>query len=311
MNTSPADPWGKLQAFMQRQPLLAYFFLAYAFSWVLTIPLLLSTWNVIPGDYTLGLYLKQWVGPALAAIIMIRVTEGKAGLLRLRQRIRQWRAGWRWYLFTLLGIPALALVGILIVRPGALASLKSLDASVLANYPLYFVGIFLGTGLPEEIGWRGFALPRMQQRHGPLASSVLLGTLWAFWHLLSFLLPAHGGGPGANLAASLINFAVFLVMVVALTIVITWVYNHTQGSLFIASLVHTAVDAPQLVWAPLFLEVGAANSTAGELGLNLAYLIAFGALAVMVLGLTHGRLGYEPRQEQPIGAGELRSQPAH
>lgn len=311
MNTAPADRWRELRAFMQRHPLLSYFLLAYAFSWVLTIPELLATWNVIPGDYTLGLYLKQWVGPALAAIIMTRVTEGKTGMLRLRQRIRQWRAGWHWYLIVLVGTPVLALTGILIVQPGALASLKSFDASVLGNYPLYFVGIFLGTGLPEEIGWRGFALPRMQQRHGPLVSSVLLGTLWAFWHLLSFLLPAHGGGPGVNLAASLINFAVFWAMVIALTLVITWVYNRTQGSVFIASLLHTAVDAPQLVWAPLFLGVGAANSTAGELGLNLAYLVAFGALAVLVLGLTHGRLGYEPLQEQTVRADKLRSQPAH
>lgn len=310
METLHTSPFGKLRQLMQRYPLLFYFFLTYTFSWIITIPILLSTWNIIPGDYSLGLYIKQWVGPALAAIIMTRVTEGQTGLLGLRQRIRQWRAGWQWYLFILLGIPVLILLGI-IVQQGGLSNLQDFDLRVLGNYPVYFIGIFFGTGLPEEIGWRGFALPRMQKRYGPLCSSLILGVMWAFWHVLSFLLPAHGGGPGVNLLASFVNFIVFLLMVVALTIIFTWVFNHTQGSILIASLVHTAVDAPQLVWAPLFLEVGAANSTTGEMGLNLSYLIVFGVLALLVLVLTRGKLSYQPGQDQPFTASELEAQPTH
>lgn len=310
METLHTSPFEKLRQLMQRYPLLFYFFLTYTFSWIITIPILLSTWNIIPGDYSLGFYIKQWVGPALAAIIMTRVTEGQTGLLGLRQRIRHWRAGWQLYVFILLGFPVLILLGI-IVQQGGLSNLQDFDLRELGNYPVYFIGIFFGTGLPEEIGWRGFALPRMQKRYGPLWSSLILGAMWAFWHVLSFLLPAHGGGPGVNLVASFVNFIVFLLMVVALTIIFTWVFNHTQGSILIASLVHTAVDAPQLVWAPLFLEVGAANSTAGEMGLNLSYLIVFGVLALLVLVLTRGRLGYPPNQDQPLTASELEAQPTH
>jgi membrane protease YdiL (CAAX protease family) len=248
------------------------------------------------------LYLKQWVGPALAAIIMTRTIEGETGMLSLRHRIRKWRVGWKWYLFILLGIPALVLLGIIIL-PDALSNFQGFSPRILVNYPVYFIGIFFATGLPEEIGWRGFALPRMQQRYGPLWSSVLLGILWAFWHLLSFLLPSHGGGPSVSFVTIFTNFSIFFVMVVAITFIFTWIFNHTRGSILIASLIHTAIDAPQLVWVPLFLNVGASNSSAGEMGLNIAYLIGFGVFALLIIIFTRGRLGYQPVQELSRGAG--------
>jgi membrane protease YdiL (CAAX protease family) len=237
--------------------------------------------------------MKQWVGPALAGIIMIRITGGKPGLSALKARIRQWRVDWLWYLFILLAIPALVLLG-LILLPDKFTHYQGFSPRLLMSFPVYFAGIFFATGLPEEIGWRGFAFPRLQKRFGPLKSSLLLGTLWAFWHLSSFLSPAHGGGPGASLVESFTNFIIFFGMVIALTFCFTWVYNHTRGSILIAALVHTAVDVPQLVLAPAFLEVGTVNSTAGEMALNLAYLFGFGLLAFVILIITRGRLGYKP-----------------
>jgi uncharacterized protein len=298
METTKLSILGNMQQSMRSRPLISYFLLAFAFSWILTIPDLLSTWNVLPGDYTLVLYLKQWAGPALAAIVMTRVIDGKPGLIRLRTSIRHWRAGWQWYVFILMGIPVLALIGV-ILQPGALANFKGLQPGILASFPFYFVGIFLATGLPEEIGWRGFALPRLQQRYTPLLSSLILGALWGVWHLIWFFLPTHGGGPGTTLSAMLMNFFVFFMMVVALTVIFTWVFNGTQGSLLIASLLHTAVDAPQMVWIPLFLNVGATNTSAGEMGLNLAYLMVFGVVALIILIFSRGRLGF-PSSPQPL-----------
>lgn len=291
---SPSTSSGLRHA-LRSHPLLGFFFLAYAFSWLISLPYALATWGLLAGDYTLGLALKQWVGPALAGLVMAWACEGPSGIVSMRRRTRQWRAGWRWYLFILLGVPAMILLGI-VAQPGALANFQGVPPIVLVSYPVYFVAVFIGVGMPEEIGWRGFALPRLQQRYGPLRGSLLLGALWAGWHLLYFLLPDHGGGPGADVAAVLINFAIFCALVMATTIIFTWVYNHTGGSVFIAALLHTAIDTPQLVWAPLFLDVGAANSTAGERGLDLAALIAFGALALLIVALTRGRLGYRPAE---------------
>ncbi len=252
-----------LRGIMRKYPLFSYFFLSYALSWIVSLPYVLSIWGVMPGNYTLGLMLKQWVGPALAGIIMTSVVTGKEGMRHLRQSCRQWRAGWQWYLFILLGVPALILLGI-VFQPGALAHFQSLPSRFLVNYLVNFMIVFFAIGLPEEIGWRGFALPRMQPRYGPLRGTLLLGVLWAFWHLLFFLMPDHGGGPGTDPVAVLNYFSMFFLLVLAMSILFTWVYNHTRGSVFIAGLLHAAIDTPQLVWLPLFLQVGTSNSTAGR-----------------------------------------------
>jgi membrane protease YdiL (CAAX protease family) len=287
----------RLFGIMRRYPLFFYFFLAYAFSWLISLLYVLSIWGVLPGDYTFLLILKQWVGPALAGIVMTFVTTGTEGFRRLRQSCRQWRAGWQWYLFMLFGVPGLILLGIGIL-PGVLANFQGLPQGFLVRYLVYFVIVFFGVGLPEEIGWRGYALPRMQPRYGPLLGTFLLGVGWAFWHLMFFLMPDHGGGPGTGFGAFLKNFSIFFLMVLAMSVLFTWVYNHTRGSVFIASFLHAAIDTPQLVWLPLFLEVGTSNSAAGEASLNLALLLTFGGLALLILILTRGRLGYRPEQEQ-------------
>jgi membrane protease YdiL (CAAX protease family) len=296
-----------LRQTMRNHPLLFFFLLSFAFSWIISTPAVLSAWGLLGGDYTIGLMLKQWVGPALAAYIMTSVIEGKSGLQSMPTRIRQWHVGWQWYLFILLGVPVLILLGILI-QPGTLARFQGLPSQFLVTYLLSFVAVFIGVGLPEEIGWRGFALPRMQPRYGPLLGTLLLGAVWGFWHLLYFLTPDHGGGPGTDFAAVFTNFLVFFLMVIALAIVFTWVFNHTRESVLIAALLHAAIDTPQLVWAPSFLDVGTSSSTAGETGYILAILIPFGVLALLIVILTRGRLGYDPNKNGSVGVEQASAQ---
>jgi len=280
------SPSRNLQDMMRKHPLFFFFLMSYAFSWIVLIPYLLSVWGVIKGNFDFLYIIKPFVGPTLAAIIMTRITEGKEGLHRLRQRLGQRRAPWQWYLLILVAIPTLILLGI-IIQPGTIASFEGLTPRLLVTYPLYFAVVFFGVALPEEIGWRGFALPRMQLRYGPLWGTLLLGILWCFWHLIFFLTPGHGGGPGASFTTFLTSFSYFFLMVMAITIIFTWIFNHTGGSVFIANLLHAAIDTPQLVWIPLFLAVD-------ETKLNLASLIAFGVPALLIVILTRGRLGYKP-----------------
>ena len=91
-----------------------------------------------------------------------------------------------------------------------------------------------------------------------------------------------------NLVTYLTNFSYFFLIVMAFAIIFTWVFNRTKGSIFIANLMHAAIDTPQLVWIPLFLAVN-------ETKLNLASLIAFGVPALLIVMLTRGRLGYSPQ----------------
>ena len=307
MNTSKAsDRSGSaskgLIQMMRKYPLFFFFLMAYAFSWIISIPYVLSAWGRLKGDFTFLFILKPFVGPALAAILMTGITEGKGGLKRLRDRLRLRHISGKSSLAILLGIPALILLGV-IIQPTLRASFQGLTPRLLVTYPLYFLIVYFGVALPEEIGWRGFALPRMQPRYGPLWGTLLLGVLWAFWHLLFFLTPDHGGGPGTSFATYLTNFSFFFLTVMALSIIFTWVFNHTGGSIAMANLLHAAIDTPQLVWIPLFLAVT-------ETKMDLAILIAFGVPALLIIILTRGRLGYRPSQEQFVDPGESEAQPA-
>jgi len=284
-----------LRQVMRKHPLFFFFFMAYAFSWIALIPGILSVWGILPGDYTISSVVSSFVGPTLAAIIMTSITEGKAGLRSLRNRLQQRHAGWQWYLSILLGIPVLILLGI-IIQPGMLASFQGLTPVLLVSYPAYFVVVFFGVAMPEEIGWRGFALPRMQPRYGPLWGTLLLGVLWCFWHLPRFLAPDQGGGPGTSFATFLTNFPIFFLLVMAFAIIFTWVFNHTRGSIFISNLLHASIDTPQVVWVPLFLAVDVTS-------LDLATLIGFGVPALLIVILTRGRLGYQPIQETALRPG--------
>jgi hypothetical protein len=103
---------------MRQHPLISFFFLAYAISWILSIPAILSQWGILSNAVFFISFTIKSFGPFLAAYIMLRVIEGPAAVRRWWQSMRQMHAGWQWYLFILLGIPVLALLGI-IVLPGA------------------------------------------------------------------------------------------------------------------------------------------------------------------------------------------------
>ena len=269
---------------IRKHPLFFYFLLAYAITWILLIPYTLSAWGIIQGDWTVAFILHTF-GPALAAITITGVIEGKKGLQGFRNRVRQWRVGWQWLLFIFAVIPALLMLGV-IVQPGTVVGFVGVSALTVIRYPLYYFGVWFGGGpLGEEIGWRGFALPRMQPRYGPLWGTLFLGLLWACWHLEDFLTPAQGGGPGTGWETFLTNFPIFLTFVLALAVIMTWIFNHTRGSLFAAISAHASVDTPQLALIPLFPAVG-------NTSLILGGAIGLGVVAVAILIQTRGRLGY-------------------
>lgn len=279
--TQPAINKGLLA----RHPLLFYFIIAYAGSWLVVLPYLRSgadtrllpfSW---PIPFAVSAAIAPFAGPFLAAFIMTGVTEGRAGISRLLRRIVLWRVELRWYLFALLGVPAITVLGA-IVLPGVFASFQTPALSLLVTYPVSFVvSLLIGGPLGEEPGWRGFALPRLQRRQGPLVGSLVLGVLWAFWHLPYFWMPEWG-----TPKSGLLDIVWFVVADIALTVVYTWVFNNTKGSLLIVILVHASNDAffiNQLFGAPVVTDS------------LLPFVIGFGAVAVLIVIVTQGRLGYD------------------
>jgi uncharacterized protein len=219
---------------------------------------------------------------------MTGATEGRAGIRRLMHRYVLWRVGLRWYLVVLLGPPVIILLAT-IVLPGALASFKSLaplnPLLLLVSFPLILI---FGGALFEEGGWRGFALPRLQRLHGPLVGTLILAPLWACWHLPLFWVTVWGTPP------TILNMVLFLASVIFMTIVFTWVFNNTKGSILLAILLHTSfdvlVDPVGLLFpAPLVTGYGGA----------LPMLIGLSVTALVIVALTRGRLGYQNyRQEE-------------
>jgi CAAX protease family protein len=282
---------GGLKEVLQDHPLTSFFVFAYAFSWITLIPYIGANWN---GSSTTGIsqlsYLIHCFGPAVAAVTMVAVIDGKTGLLRLWHRIIQWRINWKWYLMVLVGFPAVFVAAVLI-QPAGLAAFKGFTAHAMVAFPIVLVILAFTTGgFGEEIGWRGFALPRMLPRYGPLWGSLLLGVLWGVWHVADFLTPSKGGGAGTGLAQFLTNFPLFVLQVVALSVIFTWLFNHTKGSVLFAAFSHAAIDAVDGAWisaVPAVFAIGMTTET-------LAGVIGFVVPALLILILTRGRLGYRP-----------------
>ncbi len=276
----PSDGVGGL---LVRHPLVSYFVLAFAIAWVIEIPLALSASGILPKVPAVVLFggiIAATLAPATAAIIVTGLLEGKAGVARLLRRYLQWRVGLKWYLFVLVGIPIIIVLAT-IVLPGAITAFAGGVWPLLLAYPLHFlITVFCGGPLGEEAGWRGFALPRLQERHGPLLGSTILGVLWSLWHFPLFWV-------GVWNEPTIVNMVLFIVAITALTIIMGWVYNHVAGSLLITMLMHATfntfanyVDLP-LFPAPMFNQFGL-----------LPLVIGFGVTAVVLIVVTRGRLGY-------------------
>lgn len=276
-----------LKEILKGHPLTSFFAMAYLFSWIVLIPYILSQWNIIPRteNFDVSFALNAFVGPMLASFIMIRLLKGKGAIKAFRKSIWKFKLGFKWYLFALVVIPAVMYLGFVILN-GGIPTFEGLTSQFYASYPVYFIAVFFGGGpFPEEIGWRGFALPRMQSKFGPLRATLLLGILWAFWHLPHFLTTAQRGGPGSDISLLYFNLPIFIVLILAISIILTWVFNSKRGNLFIVMLVHASVNAFGLIQPHL------TNSALKES--DLAVGLGLGLLALIILIVTKGDLGYK------------------
>jgi membrane protease YdiL (CAAX protease family) len=166
-------------------------------------------------------------------------------------------------------------------------ALRALTPSALALYPAAYVSHFFFGPLFEESGWRGFALPRMQHRFGPVRGSILLGLLWSAWHFFLYLPTWLAGGVEGVLS----GMAVFTVMTVAMTFVFTWLSNNTRASLLLCVLLHGSVDGTA-TYMQVLADRGVISPDAAANSAGLGVPIACVVLMVVLLVATRGRLGY-------------------
>jgi uncharacterized protein len=202
-----------VSAVIKRQPLVAFFLLAFALTWAPT---------------PLGIFMAG--GPLVAAIVITAVVDGRRGLRELGSRILRWRVGWQWYAAALL-VP-LAVVfatgglNVALGAPGSVIRDLSISEAILLFAIRLVVPILSPMG--EEPGWRGFALPRLLDGASPLRATAILAPIVALWHVPLIFIESEDLPP------------IFLLTTVAITFWYTWLFVHADGSVLITIVAHAA-----------------------------------------------------------------------
>jgi membrane protease YdiL (CAAX protease family) len=247
----------QLQVLLERHVLATYFVLAFAISWGAVL-VVLGGPAEIPGTREDTERLFPWVylamlaGPSLASILLTLLTRGRSGLRELLSRLLRWRIGTPLYALVLFTAPLVTIVVLLLL---SLFSRDFLPAilSAPAKLPLILFGLAVGAGagIFEELGWTGFATPRLRHGHGVLAGGLFLGVLWGAWHILVNLWASgtstHEVSPTFMLPVLLST--VGLGMLPAYRVLMVWVHERTE-SLLVGMLMHVSLTASLIILRP-------------------------------------------------------------
>lgn len=248
-----------IKAFIKRHSVVTYYALTFAISWGAILWVIVSVGipatkeqlnNVLPVAIVAML-----VGPSAAGILMTGLVDGRAGFRELRSRLLKCRVDARWYIVALLAFPLVLMA-------------EFMTLSLLS--PVYLPGIFaagdraarlmmgmmagLVAGIFEELGWMGFAAPRLRRRYSILITGVIVGVLWGAWHIASHVVLASRAysvplSPAVYVVARGLGFLVG--QLVALRVLMVWVYDRSGGSLLVAMLMHWSYTASTIILEPV------------------------------------------------------------
>ncbi len=268
----------RLSSVVKSHPIVTFFVLAYAFSWW---PWPLYALGLAPG-YIIGF------GPFLAALVVLALTRGKVGIIELLKRMVRWRVGVQWYAVALLlpvGVTLVATasnVFLLGAQPPSSAELEAWPSLI----PTFFLLLLIPGigGAWEEPGWRGYALPNLQAGRPALLASLILGMVWAIWHLP---LMVAGVIPWSDIA-----------YVVVVSVVYTWLYNNTGGSVLLAMLFHTMNN---VISGGFFHAMFSGADWVRQGWLLVALWCVVAVILVIVTGPEHLSRKHE-KQEEPPGS---------
>jgi membrane protease YdiL (CAAX protease family) len=230
---------------IKKYPLATFFMFTFALTWIgSTIYYFGSPMGgqILPSILTTPSSILWYYGPCLSAIMITRVTGGKSSVRRFLKRLLDWRLSWKWYAFIILyplGLHLAVVYGDLLLG-GPTPVFFHAEGVPTGNKWLVLIGLvifqILMRGIGEETGWRGYALPALQSRWNSLISSLILGAFWCLWHL-------HP----ANFSLLSTSGIFLLGNIFATTILYTWVYNHTNGSIFVAAFFHMTLNVAEFV----------------------------------------------------------------
>jgi membrane protease YdiL (CAAX protease family) len=258
---------------VRRHPLGVLFVLTFALTWVVWVPR--------AAGVETGLVGRAWTyAPAVAAVLAAALTGGRAALKQLMGRLTRWRVPWQWYLVVIVGPAAFSVLiaGLYAALGGSWSTAlpRAFGAPVLV-LPILLL-ILTGTdGLGEELAWRGFALPRLLARHSALMASLILGLFWSLWHLP--LLWTEG------IQTQQLPVWLLLLDIPAKSVLFTWVFLHTRGSVLIAALFHGSTN---------LFTISPAVSVTGDLMFPVIATTAKWLLVILLVVLAGVRLARRP-----------------
>jgi membrane protease YdiL (CAAX protease family) len=231
-----------IRAIFQRYPIATYFVLAFVISWGWTY-LMVGPASLRGESFDMDKVIQAAMliltGPLFAGILSTYLVDGGAGLRNLWARMTKWRVGIRWYAAAILTFPVL-IVALLLVLSNFAST--EFTPNILA------IGVIMGlfAGFLEEVGWTGYAYPKMRDKHGALRAALILGLIHGLWHI----------GPNYLFEASsmgvywLPRFTVmWMVAMVAMRVILVWIYNNTD-SVFLAQLTHASSTGSLVFFGP-------------------------------------------------------------
>jgi len=285
----PATTPSAFAVWARKHPLIAYFSLAFAGTWLLDLPMVLGknglglfSYSVPMAIYVILFLLGSFSGPTLAAFVVTNAMEGKGGMRKLFSRYGQWRVKARWYLLVVFGFPIIYIAAGIALQGIPIEALRVNWMTFFSTYlpALLIFPAFITWG--EEPGWRGFALTRLQENYHPLVASLIVGFMHGLWHLPVFLLVF---GPPALGPFDVKEFFANILAIMVLTVIWTWVFNKTKRSILFAVLLHASLNASQAWMGNLIPNY---PDGAGKIALGF-YVVA----AVVLILFTKGHLGYK------------------
>jgi membrane protease YdiL (CAAX protease family) len=262
--------------FLQKNSVLVYFALSLLITWggiFLAIGMDGILGNSVIADERMPiLYGVTLLGPSIAGLVAIALFDGKEGFRSLFSRMRKWRVGFRWYVVALLTAPLIITVLLLIFSLFSPVYIPALFTET-NKASLLLTGIIMGlvVGFFEELGWTGFAVPKLRKKYNVIRTGIFLGLFWGLWHLPLFVASVNSSGPIPSVVYLLILLFTFLPVY---RVLMVWVYDQT-GSLLLMILMHAPLSASQLLLIPAELS-----------GVQLVvYNLSFAAILWLIVGV--------------------------
>jgi membrane protease YdiL (CAAX protease family) len=223
-----------LVAKLRRHPVISYFVIAFAVSWAIWIPMALANVRVIQAS-PWPTHVPGMIGPIVAAFLTSAIVGGGARVKDLVSRMGRWHVAGRWYLVALSPLAFFAIAAVAMVASGrgwpALGELGKFSGLPVVAAPVMWL-MLLVLAFAEETGWRGFAVPEMLKRRSLLTTALVIGLLWALWHVPSVFLIEQYQHMGIAIVP------MFLFGMVSGSIFLTWLYRVSGGSVFLVALWH-------------------------------------------------------------------------